>query len=236
MTFDEIQVGNTFENSNGNLTTVIFKNNNYIKCRTNRVDSYVITKKEFERRSKSNLYTDFNLKNQVQGWKCGPLDRENAMELIKHMGASGITTTKSNNYFYFDGKNDFGRYTTGVKGPARDYFFESKLPQKFLDNILRNNLVKKDVDLNDTKNGTQDNFYKQYPFREINKQLILNINNEKRTEINTEYRRQESGTAISSNSPRKVAVASRLIGNAISNRVKTTRVGRFEISKHAISC
>lgn len=63
----------------------------------------------------------------------------------------------------------------------------------------------------------------------------LNNNNEKTREINTKQRRKKGGTAITSNSPRKVANASRLIGNAITNRIQTTKVGRFKISRNAIS-
>jgi len=67
---------------------------------------------------------------------------------------------------------------------------------------------------------------------------IINITNKKDeqiTEIITESRSKKGGTAITSNSPRKIASSSRLVGNAISNSVKTTRIGRFEISRTAIS-
>jgi len=135
------------------------------------------------------------------GWRVGPLDREDAMRLISHMNATTISTTKFNNYFYYDSKNDFNRYTFGISGPPVYYFSNSKLKEVELNQILK-----------------------------------TEIKNDKRTEINTEYGREKGGTAISSNSTRKVANASRLIGNAISNSVKTTRVGRFEISRNAISC
>lgn len=89
------------------------------------------------------------------------------------------------------------------------------------------------------KIGDSLDFFNSNSHLEIKSQQILNYKktnkNEKTREITTDTSRERTSSAISSSSSRQTATSSRYIGNSTSGRAKKTRIGRFEISKRAIS-
>ena len=150
--FKNMQVGDAYLNSCNTKCVVVevIEYGKVIKLHNDKIGYGTLNKQEYNRYS--NNWTNYKRAeshectlsevntSRYNKWKVGPLNRKDAMKLIAFMGyeQTGISTSLKNNYFYYNGVDDFGKYTTNNGRTRLMHFRHSNLKELTLNQILNN--------------------------------------------------------------------------------------------------